>query len=83
MIQRGSRLRSLLVGSGGVCGGGLSIVCLLLMCLLPMMLSVSPPVCVSESLVVSVLSVDSSSECFVWINSLVIGLGVVDGNGLG
>ena len=66
MVQRGSRLRSSLDGSGVVCGGDVSVVCLLPMCSLLKVLSVSSLVCVSKSLVVSV----------GWINSALISLGV-------
>ena len=76
MVQCGSRLRSSLGGSGVVCGGDVSVVCLLPMCLLLKLLSVSSLVCVSESLVVSVAVVELSSECFGWINSALISLGV-------
>ena len=84
MIQRGSRLRSLLVVLGSVCGGGLSrrVICVLVMDLLLMLLSVSSLVCVSELLFASVSVVDSSSECFVWINSLLVGSRSVGGDGL-
>ena len=86
MVQRGSRLRSSLGGLGVVCGGDVSVVCLLLMCSLMKLLSVSSLVCVSESRVVSVavVEIESSSECFGWVNSSLISLGgfvggVVDG----
>ena len=84
MIQRGSRLRSSLVVLGCVCGGGLSgrVICVLMMGLLLMLSSVSSLVYVSESLFVSVSVVDSSSECFVWINSLLVGPRSVGGDGL-
>ena len=82
MVQRGSRLRSSLGGLGVVCGGDVSVVCLLSVCSLLKVLSVSSLACVSESLVVAVavVEMETSSECFGWVNSVVISLGVVVGD---
>ena len=78
MVQRGSRLRSSLGGLGVVCGGDVSVVCLLPVCLLLKLLSVSSLVCVSESRViaVAVVEIEASLECFGWVNSALISLGV-------